>query len=104
MMNGLVKDPDGQPCRNGGNRVMTFEGDALDMGLVCWERCIPCNEVYMTLVDMQYETVSENGVHVAELSRLGSKFINDVIRDRTVDQFIIFKRVENQVLRLNTNL
>ena len=60
------EDPDGQPCRNGGNRVMTFEGDALDIGLVCWERCIPCNEVYMTLrVDMQYETVSENGVHVA---------------------------------------
>ena len=61
------EDNDNQPCRSGGgNRTITIGETDLDVGLVCWERCIPCDEVYVTLkVDMEYETVSENGVHVA---------------------------------------
>ena len=61
------EDNDFQPCRSGGgNRTITIGDTDLDVGLVCWERCIPCDEVYVTLrVDMEYETVSENGVHVA---------------------------------------
>ena len=61
------EDNDNQPCRSGGgNRTITIGETDLDVGLVCWERCIPCGEVYVTLrVDMEYETVSDSGVHVA---------------------------------------
>ena len=44
------EDNDNQPCRSGGgNRTITIGETDLDVGLVCWERCIPCGEVYVTL-------------------------------------------------------
>ena len=50
---------DNQPCRaNGGNRIITVGDTDLDVGLVCWESCIPCDEVYDALkVDEVLNTV-----------------------------------------------
>jgi len=59
----------GLPCQADGsdNRELIIpDSDSLDVGTVCWESCISCDEVYVTFrVDMEYEDVSDAGVHVA---------------------------------------